>query len=254
MSIKPRRRARGDAAARPLLEAARQHIREGRLYEAKEAATGMLARSPAQGTVVALGRALECAGTGVEGRLVLGLALREQGRPADAELVLRDALSHRPQHPALLLELGNALNALGRREEAIGALEQAVRVQPTYSSAHFNLGNLLREAGRLHEAVAAYESALRLTPDYAEACYNLGIALENLREPARAIAAYRRAAELRPDHATLGTSGRARAFARECLERRPDFTIRRLMAKVPFRDPDDSAHLVECLRAARLPE
>jgi protein O-GlcNAc transferase len=285
MSKKPRRRARGDAAARPLLEAARQHIREGRLYEAKEAAAGMLARSPAQGTVVALGRALECSGAGVEGRLVLGLALREQGRPADAELVLRDALSHRPQHPALLLELGNALNALGRLEEAIGALEQAVRVQPTYSSAHFNLGNLLREAGRLHEAVAAYESALRLTPDYAEACYNLGIALRNLREPARAIAAYRRAAELRPDHVgtffNLGCALRdlkrldeAAAAYRAALAIRSDHAAGRFHLALVLRDqrqfgeaeqhlrhllrdtPDDLAVqelLAELLRLARRP-
>jgi hypothetical protein len=55
-------------------------------------------------------------------------------------------------------------------------------------------------------------------------------------------------------HAKLGTRGRARAFAAECLEKRPDFTIRRLMAKLPFKDAADSAQLVDCLRAARLPE
>ena len=47
---------------------------------------------------------------------------------------------------------------------------------------------------------------------------------------------------------------RARLFAADCLERRPDFTIGRWLAKVPLKEPAESAHLAECLRAARLPE
>jgi len=199
--MKTPQRGREQGGVRPLLEAVRLHIRNGRLYEAKEAAAGLLVSPASAGAAVALGRALECAAAGVEGRLILGLALREQARAAEAEVVLRDALSQQPGQPALLLELGNALADLGRREEAIAAFEQAVRIQPGYGLAHFNLGNMLREAGRLDDAVAAYESALRLKPDYAEAHYNLGIALQNLRRSARAVAAYRRAAELRPDHA-----------------------------------------------------
>jgi len=199
--MKTPQRGREQGGVRPLLEAVRLHIRNGRLYEAKEAAAGLLVSPASAGAAVALGRALECAAAGVEGRLILGLALREQARAAEAEVVLRDALSQQPGQPALLLELGNALADLGRREEAIAAFEQAVRIQPGYGLAHFNLGNMLREAGRLDDAVAAYESALRLKPDYAEAHYNLGIALQNLRQSARAVAAYRRAAELRPDHA-----------------------------------------------------
>jgi predicted O-linked N-acetylglucosamine transferase (SPINDLY family) len=198
--MKTPERAGAEGDVRLLVEAVHSHIRDGRLYEAKEAAAGLLVSPPSAGAVVALGRALECTVAGVEGRLILGLALREQGRAGDAERVLRDALSQQPKQPALLLELGNALADLGRREEAIAALEQAVRIQPGYLLAHYNLGNMLRETGRLDDAVVAYESALRLKPDYAEAHYNLGITLQNLRQPARAIAAYRRAAELRPDH------------------------------------------------------
>jgi hypothetical protein len=54
-------------------------------------------------------------------------------------------------------------------------------------------------------------------------------------------------------HARLGASGRARVLAAECLDKRPDFTISRWMARKPFKDPADTAHLVECLRAAGLP-
>jgi len=234
VAMKTPQRSGGRGRIRPLLEAVRQHIRNGRLHEAKEAAAGLLASPSTAAGMVALGRALECRAAGVEGRLILGLALREQQRAAAAELVLRDALSQQPGQPALLLELGNALADLGRRKEAIAMLEQAIEIQPGYVLAHYNLGNMLREAGRLDDAVAAYESALRLKPDYAEAHYNLGIALQNLRQPARAIAAYRRAAELRPAHAgtffnlggalrDLGQLDEAEAAYRAALAVRPDY-------------------------------
>ena len=198
--MKTPQQGREEAGVRPLLEAVRLHVRHGRLYEAKEAVAGLLVSPPSAAAVVALGRTLERTAASVEGRLVLGLALREQERAAEAELVLRDALSQQPKQPALLLELGNVLADLGRRDEAVAAFERAIRIQPGYTLAHFNLANMLRAAGRFEAAVTAYESALRLKPDYAEAHYNLGIALQNLRQSARAIAAYRRAAELRPAH------------------------------------------------------
>jgi predicted O-linked N-acetylglucosamine transferase (SPINDLY family) len=219
--MKTPQRGRDEGGVRPLVEAVRLHIRNGRLFEAKEAAAGLLVSPPSAATIVALGRALECTAAGVEGRLILGLALRELGRAAAAEPVLRDALSQQPKQPALLLELGNVLEDLGRREEAIAALEQVVRIQPGYSLAHFNLANMLRETGRLDDAVGAYETALRLKPDYAEAHYNLGIALQNLRQSARAIAAYRRAAELRPDHVgtffNLGSELRSRGQSTDAV-------------------------------------
>lgn len=265
--MKTPQRERGQGGVRPLLEAVRLHIRDGRLYEAKEAAAGLLMSPASAGAAVALGRALECAAAGVEGRLILGLALREQQRAAEAELVLRDALSQQPRQPALLLELGNALADLGRRAEAIAAFEQAVRIRPGYGLAHFNLGNMLREAGRLDDAVAAYESALRLKPDYAEAHYNLGIALQNLRQPARAVAAYRRAAELRPDHAgtffnlgnalrDLGRLDEAAAAYRAALAVRPDYDAAQLhLARVLFaqRRPADAEPLLRGL-LARTPD
>ena len=248
-----------------MLEAVRLHIRTGRLYEAKEAATRLLVSPRSSGTAVALGRALECGPGGVEGRLVLGLALREQGRASEAEQVLRDALSQQPKHPALLLELANALADLGRRDEAITALDQAVRIQPSYLPAQFNLGNMLREAGWLDDAVAAYETALRLKPDYAEAHYNLGITLQNLRQSERAIAAYRRAAELRPGHVgsvfNLGSALRSQgrpadavtAF-RRAIALKPDYAEAHYNLGNALRDlkrPDEAAAAYRAALAIR---
>ena len=44
-------------------------------------------------------------------------------------------------------------------------------------------------------------------------------------------------------HAMLGASNRARRFAVECVERKPDFTIGRLLAKLPFREQADAVHI-----------
>jgi hypothetical protein len=52
----------------------------------------------------------------------------------------------------------------------------------------------------------------------------------------------------------LGDSGKVHFLVAECLGKRPDFTIARWMAREPFKNPADAAHLAECLRAAALPE
>jgi protein O-GlcNAc transferase len=197
-----RKKGSATLSSSTLLKAVRTHLRQRRLREAKEAAAGLLTSGDRSGAaLVALGRALEPGPGSVEGRLVFGLALRENKRAAEAELVLRDGLSERPAQSLLLLELGNVLADLGRGEEAIATLELAIRAAPGHAPAHYNLGNMLRQADRFEEAAAAYEWAIGLAPGYAAAHYNLGIALQHLRQPVRAIAAYRRAAELRPDHA-----------------------------------------------------
>jgi TolB-like protein/DNA-binding SARP family transcriptional activator len=143
-------------------------------------------------------------------------------------------------------------------------MQRAIEINVTNQWNTADMGNVLCHVGRAEEAVAWFKRARQIDPYFDPAWYwhGLGRAHMMLRRYEEAVAEFERASARPPHvsaylagcHATLGTSGRARAFARECLERRPDFTIRRLMAKVPFRDPDDSAHLVECLRAARLPE
>ncbi|CAN5360509.1 winged helix-turn-helix domain-containing tetratricopeptide repeat protein [soil metagenome] len=55
-------------------------------------------------------------------------------------------------------------------------------------------------------------------------------------------------------HASLGDTDRAAAFARECLDMRPEFRIAHFMSKQPYKNPADAAHLAGCLRGAGLPE
>ena len=143
-------------------------------------------------------------------------------------------------------------------------MQRAVEINATNQWNTADMGNVLSHVGRAEEAVAWFKRARQIDPYFDPAWYRhgLGRAHMMLHRYEEAVAEFERAATRPPRvsaylagcHAKLGTSGRARAFAAECLEKRPDFTIRRLLAKVPFKDPADSAHLVECLRGARLPE
>jgi predicted O-linked N-acetylglucosamine transferase (SPINDLY family) len=232
-----------------LLDVVRTHVRHRRLQEARQAASGLLTVTPTPADFVALGRLLEPGAGRVEGRLILGLALRENGRAAEAETVLRDGLAERPEQPLLLLELANALADLDRRDEAIAVLDQAIRAAPKHAPAHYNLGNMLRQADQLEAAAAAYDSAIRLAPTYAEAHYNLGVVLQRLARPALAIAAYRRAAELRPGHAATRFNLGIELCAEGRFEEAAD-TLRRAVALRP--DHAEAHHnLGHALRACK---
>jgi tetratricopeptide (TPR) repeat protein len=97
--------------------------------------------------------------------------------------------------------LGIALRDQGKLAEAITALREAIRFRPDDASAHHNLGYVLHRQGKLDEAIAAYRQAIRLTPDKAAAYANLGAALSGLGRLDEAIAEYRTAILLRPDDA-----------------------------------------------------
>ena len=60
----------------------------------------------------------------------LGLAYSSLDRPADAESVLRRALTIAPGNPDVLLHLGRTLMELGREEEAQGFLDKFEKVRP----------------------------------------------------------------------------------------------------------------------------
>ena len=65
---------------------------------------------------------------------------------------------------------------------------------------------------------------------------------------------YRDAAYMAGCHARLGESERARALVTECLDKRPDFSIRHMMTKEPFKQVSDAEHLEQSLRLVDLPE
>ncbi len=164
----------------------------------------------------------------------LGIALKEQGRLAEAVASHQRALTLSPNLVAAYINLGNALKQQGNLAEAIRTYEQALRLNPDAMEAYVNLGDALTEMGKPGEATRYLQQALRLNPNVPEAHNNMGNALKELGQPNEAAAHYQQALRLRPNYAeTLNNLGtllqeqdkltEADACLREALRLNPNF-------------------------------
>jgi adenylate cyclase len=142
--------------------------------------------------------------------------------------------------------------------------KRAVALNPTNQWNQADMGTVLSYLGHAGEALAWFRRAREIDPYFDPAWYwfSYGLAYLLLRRYAEALAAFEHpanrpfqvAAYMAGCHAQLGGAARAQALAADCLDKKPDFTIGRWMKKEPFKNPADAEHLIECLRAAGLPE
>jgi len=101
----------------------------------------------------------------------LGLALQKSQRWKEAETWYRKALEG--SRTALVCNnLALVLEQQFAFAEAESLLRQAISLRPEYAEACNNLGNVLLAVGRPEEAVVAYSHAIDLKPDYPAAFYN----------------------------------------------------------------------------------
>ncbi|TVZ00017.1 serine/threonine-protein kinase [Trebonia kvetii] len=138
-------------------------------------------------------------------------SLYKQGRCAEAEAILREAIRLDPGHSDAYVGLGNVLVSMGRYAEAEAMLREAIRLNPGDSEAHNSLGVTLDRMGRgrYAEAEAAYREAIRLNPGDTRARVNLGIILRLVGELPEAETVQREAIRLAPDEASAhGELGR----------------------------------------------
>jgi tetratricopeptide (TPR) repeat protein len=91
--------------------------------------------------------------------------------------------------------LGVALTQMGRAAEAIASFRTATRLAPEQASYRSNAGNALKALGRHDEARACYRMALALEPDHPDALGNLAAMTA---DPAEALAIARRSGRLEP--------------------------------------------------------
>ncbi|RZJ11949.1 MAG: tetratricopeptide repeat protein [Rubrivivax sp.] len=129
-----------------------------------------------------------------------GLALHQQGRLAEAEVIYRRVLRLRPTHFDALHLLGVIAGQTDRFDEALALLTRALAQRPGSAPALTNLGNVLGNLGRHQEAVQTFERALALRPDDAKALRNRGTSLRALERPEEALASFDAALALKPDY------------------------------------------------------
>ena len=134
---------------------------------------------------------------------LLGVALRQNGRLADAIARLRLATALDPGFFDAQVNLGNALLDAGDPQGALPCYRTALALDPRAASVHNNLGNLHRELRQPTEAIAAYRRAIELAPRHANAHANLGNMLKDLGDAGAAIAAFRQSLALAPNDSSV---------------------------------------------------
>jgi tetratricopeptide (TPR) repeat protein len=129
-------------------------------------------RRPAE----ALAVASSCPSGSADIAFLQGTALNALGRPAEAVVMLEQAVALDPANAAAVLNLGNGCADLDRLEEAEAYCRRAIELAPELAEAHASLGFLLTSCGRLDEAIAACEAAIALRPDFTQAHWNQAVA------------------------------------------------------------------------------
>ncbi len=128
---------------------------------------------------------------------ILGEALAQVGRHAEAVPVLREAIRmSSTEDAAYHCALGTSLWSLGEHDAAVAAFREVVRLRPDDVSGQNALGVALTAAGSPREAVDAFHSALRLDPRRASVYGNLGGALFGSGRHGDAANAFRKAVQL----------------------------------------------------------
>ena len=146
---------------------------------------------------------------------------------------------------------------------AVQYARRAVEINPNNQWNIADLGYVLVYVDEPESAVECFNRAREIdpyfNPPWSWSC--LGRAYMVLRQYKEAMAAFEHlairdywdCALMAGCHARLADMERTRDCVAECLNKRPDFSISRRMAKEPFKKPADAAHLVDCLHMAGLP-
>jgi tetratricopeptide (TPR) repeat protein len=128
-------------------------------------------------------------------------AYQSAGRFRDAEVLYRQILESRSDHPETLQNLGGLLCILGNPAEGEALLSKLVSLKPADPAAHYNLGLAQEVLQELTLAKASYTNVVTLSPGFAEAHNNLGSLALGQEQFLEAQAYFRQAISLKPNFA-----------------------------------------------------
>jgi tetratricopeptide (TPR) repeat protein len=145
------------------LQSALAHARSGNLVDAEQICNQLLAQPDPE----------------VDALHLLGVIRNIQGRYADAESLLRQAVTAQPDIAKYHSNLANALRGLERLDEAEACYRQALALDPAFDDARTNLAKLLHALNRWDEAIAEYRQLLRNNPQDTTSRTNLAHLLQS---------------------------------------------------------------------------
>lgn len=125
-------------------------------------------------------------------------SLAQEGRFAEAKIVLQQALANAPRDFRALVALGKVDARLGEMVQGTKLLRKATIIDPGSAEAHFDLALVLADAGQLPAALAEVSTAEKLMPRNERFHLNRGRMLAQLHRPAAAAHEYATAKILNP--------------------------------------------------------
>jgi tetratricopeptide (TPR) repeat protein len=134
---------------------------------------------------------------------LLGLIRHQQGRDLEALELIGSVLKRIPDSAPALTNQGAVLHRLGRREEAVASYDRALAIRPDDAKTLCNRGIALRELNRVEEAQASFEHAVAAAPHEWEAHVGLADALKARGRLEQAVASWKDAEALNPHHAEM---------------------------------------------------
>jgi len=144
----------------------------------------------------------------------LGVAYMNQGKSADAQKLLEQALAADPNFARARMNLGIAFLAQQKLEQARAALEAATGKLPDDPYAWYNLGLAYKDSAEQEKAIAAFQRVEKLAPEEPDPYYFEGFLYAQLQKYDEAIIAFQKALALAPYHASA-QFGLARAYQRK---------------------------------------
>jgi tetratricopeptide (TPR) repeat protein len=152
----------------------------------------------------------------IQNKFRQGVALHQQGRFAEAELIYRDLLQQDPKSFEAIHLLGVLALQTRKPQQAVELIGKAIALNPAVPTAHCNLGSALTALQRHAEALASFDKAIALKADLADAHANRAAALNALNQYELALSSCDKALALKPDYAEAHNN---RAHALNALKR-----------------------------------
>jgi adenylate cyclase len=160
--------------------------------------------------------------------------------------------------------LGIVYTMMRQHEKGIAELEKAIALNPNVADNHAFFGFVLHLNGRHKEALVEIKKAIRLNP-FPENFYFLYLGNAYMYDGMydESIAAYKKALRVQPNnlfthlrfaavYSLLGREDEAHAEAAEVLRINPKFSLENFAKTIPFKNQDDTEHLINALRKAGL--